>query len=191
MIKLRILESRSLSDSSKNVFDAISKELVKLGFNADLDSFDVISSLDILNIAASNDQGEFISMQIMIDEDEDSGFDPFSVVFKHSMKYGRKARFNSIYSMIDYIVKVASESDTRTSYDTKNIKQRKQLLCQDCIDSLRGLSGKRVTVLKNAEIPKRRIFTASDSAYSGEKMCKCDRCKSEYPVDWIHVCTIN
>ena len=32
MIKLRILESRSLSDSSKNVFDAISKELVRLGF---------------------------------------------------------------------------------------------------------------------------------------------------------------
>ena len=189
MIKLRILESKSLSDSSKNVFDDISKALVKIGFNADLDSFDVISSIDILNIVASNDQGEFISMQLMIDSDSD--FKPYSVVFKHSMRYGRKERFDSVDKMIDYIVKVASESEIRTSYDTKTIKQRKQLLCQDCIDTLRGISGKRVTVLKDAEIPKRRIFIAADSAYSGEEMCKCDRCKSEYPVDWIHVCTIS
>lgn len=71
MIKLRILESRSLSDSSKNVFDTISKELVRLGFNTDLDSFDVIGSVDILNIVASNDQSEFVSMQIMVDTNSD------------------------------------------------------------------------------------------------------------------------
>ena len=191
MIKLRVLESKSLSNSSKDVFDDISKALVKIGFNADLDSFDVISSINILNIVASNDQGEFISMQIMIDSDNDSGFKPYSVVFKHSMKHGRKERFDSVDEMVGYIIKVASESEIRTSYDTKTIKQRKQLLCQDCIDTLRGIGGKRVTVLKDAEIPKRRIFIADDSAYSGEKMCKCDRCKSEYPADWIHVCTIN
>lgn len=184
MIKLRILESKSLSDSSKNVFGDISKSLAEIGFNVDLDSFDVISSIDILNIVASNDQGEFISMQIMVDTNSD--FKPYSVVFKHSMKYGRKEKFDSVDKMIDYIFKVASESEIRTSYDTKTIKQRKQLLCQDCIDTLRGISGKRVTVLKNKDIPKRRIFEED-----GEEVCKCDRCKNVYPVDWIHVCTIN
>lgn len=189
MIKLRILESKSLSNSSKNVFGAISKELVRLGFNTDLDSFDVIGSVDILNIVASNDQGEFISMQIMVDTNSD--FKPYSVVFKHSMRYGRKEKFDSVDKMIGYIVKVASESEIRTSYDTKTIKQRKQLLCQDCIDTLRGISGKRVTVLKDADIPKRRIFISDSSYTSGEEVCKCDRCKNVYPVDWIHVCTIN
>lgn len=110
----------------------------------------------------------------------------FSVTFKHSLKYGKKKKFISIDDMTDYIIEVASESDVRTSYGTKTIKQRKQLLCQDCIDSLRGLSGKRVTVLKNQDIPKRRIFEED-----GEEVCKCDRCKNVYPADWIHVCTIN
>lgn len=181
-MKLRILESKySLSDTAKEVFDEISKSLKEIGFSADIDSYDFVSFLDILNISASNGQGEFISMQIMVTEN-----DEFSVTFKHSLKYGKKKRFNSIDGMTDYIIKVASESDVRTSYDTKNIKQRKQLLCQDCIDSLRGISGKRVTVLKDQDIPNRRIFEEG-----GEEVCKCDRCKNVYPVDWIHVCTIN
>lgn len=181
-LKLRILESQhSLSDIAKEVFDKISKSLKEIGFSADIDSYDFVSFLDILNISASNDQDEFISMQIMITRN-----DEFSVTFKHSLKYGKKKRFISVDDMTDYIIKVVSESDVRTSYDTKIIKQRKQLLCQDCIDSLRGISSKRVTVLKNQDIPKRRIFEEDD-----EEVCKCDRCKNVYPVDWIHVCTIN
>ena len=182
IVKLRILESQNgLSDLAKEVFDKISKSLKEIGFSADVDSYDFVSFLDILNISASNDQGEFISMQIMVTENNE-----FSVTFKNSLKYGKKKKFISVDDMIDYIIEVASESDVRTSYDTKTIKQRKQLLCQDCIDSLRGISGKRVTVLKNQDIPKRRIFEED-----GEEVCKCDRCKNVYPVDWIHVCTIN
>ena len=62
-MKLRILESEyRLSDLAKEVFDKISKSLKGIGFSADIDSCDFVSFLDILNISASNDQGEFISM---------------------------------------------------------------------------------------------------------------------------------
>ena len=194
-MKLRILESKYiLNGLAKEVFDEISRALKDIGFDSELDSCDIVSFLSVIDILASNSDGEFVSMQIMVDDGSNEGtsnLEPFSVSFKHSMKYSRKKRFDSIDSMVDYIITVASESEARTSYDTKNIKKRKQLLCQDCIDSLRGISGKRVTVLKDADIPKRRIFISDSSYTNGEEVCKCDRCKNVYPVDWIHVCTIN
>lgn len=194
-MKLRIMESKKLSNEDKSVFDRIAKALERIGFTLELDTYDTYGSVNILDVVASNDSCEFVSMQIVTIDGayaEEHNSEKFSVVFKHNMKYAEKKRFNSIDDMVSYIIKVVSNDQAvRTQYDTGNIKQRKSLLCQDCIDSLRGFSGKRVTVLKDGTIPQRRISVSDNGYTSGEEVCKCDRCKNMYPVDWIHVCTIN
>ena len=184
-MKLQIRESRKqMNPLSSNCFDIIKKALEKIGFTVDLDEYDKISFLNELHISASNDENQFITIYVQISEDDDGHIDGVNVNFNADYK----KRFKTIDDATDYIVQRA-ESD-KYSYDTKQIKKRKQLLCMDCINKLRRVNGKRVKVLPDS-IPQRRLRDSDKSWHKGERLCTCDRCNNEYPENWIHVCEIS